>query len=172
MIMFFIFSGYFTVGVKEKALAAGNETLSSGSFIINMGITPQTNSNALRPYGMIYDLIVNYNVPVKWVISTTKLKDQADFIHNSVTYKGGTFIIPAEFISPAVSAVIENWRGLGVSGNFSVSAFTVPVYSDITSFPRVMIDNLSGNDSIIKQYYTNASIPVSAFEISSPSNLS
>jgi len=172
LIMFFIFSGYFTVGVKEKAMATTNETLSTGSFIINMGITPQTISNGLRPYGMIYDLIKNYNVPVKWVIEPTKLKDQPDFTHNSVTYRGGTFIIPAEFISPAVAATIENWRALGVSGNYSVSSITVPVYSDITSFPKIMIDNLSGNDSIIAKYYNNASIPSSAYEINAPSNLS
>ena len=31
--------------------------------------TAQTINNGLKPYGMIYDLIVNYKIPIKWVIN-------------------------------------------------------------------------------------------------------
>ena len=49
---------------------AANETFTPGAFIINMGVTPQTVSNGLKPYGMIYELIKNYNCPIKWVIGS------------------------------------------------------------------------------------------------------
>src|SRR6185503_7017288 len=39
------------------------ETLRSGSFLITMGITPQTVATGLKPYGLVYDLINNYYVP-------------------------------------------------------------------------------------------------------------
>ncbi len=172
IIVFIIFFGYFNTGVPEKAKASTTETISSGSFIINMGVTPQTVSNGLRPYGMIYELVNTYNVPVKWVIEPTKAKDGADFVHNGVTYKGGTFIIPGEFITAAVGARIDYWISQGVVGNYSVSSISAPVYMDITSFPKVMIDNLSGNDTIITKYFNNALIPSSASEINAPANLS
>ena len=79
---------------------AANETLTSGSLIIDMGKSPQTVANSLKPYGAIYDLLRNYQVPVKWVIAQGKAKDGNDFIYNSRAFKGGTFIIPAEYISP------------------------------------------------------------------------
>ena len=53
------------VSVKVEA---ATETFTTGAFIINMGVTPQTVANGLKPYGMIYDLIKNYDVPIKWVI--------------------------------------------------------------------------------------------------------
>ena len=37
------------------------ETLSTGSYIINMGVVPQTEANGLKPYGLVYDLLKNYN---------------------------------------------------------------------------------------------------------------
>ena len=43
---------------------AQTETFEAGAYIINMGITPQTDKNALKPYGMIYDLIKNHKVRV------------------------------------------------------------------------------------------------------------
>ena len=50
-------------------VSAQSETLATGSFIINMGATnPNTIANGLKPYGLIYDLIRNNNVPIKWVI--------------------------------------------------------------------------------------------------------
>lgn len=69
------------------------ETFTNGSIIVNMGVTPQTVNNALRPYGMIYDLMKNNKVPIKWIISPTKLKDSEDFNYNGISYKVGAFII-------------------------------------------------------------------------------
>src|SRR5437588_168520 len=95
----------FNFSVPKEA-RAGTETLPSGSFIVNMGVTPQTYNNGLKPYGLVYDLITNYSVPVKWIIETTKVKDGTDFTYNAVAYKGGPFIISADYISSAVTSRI------------------------------------------------------------------
>ena len=39
-----------------KDITAQDETLKSGSFIINMGVIPQKINNALKPYGLIHEL--------------------------------------------------------------------------------------------------------------------
>ena len=76
---------------EEAHAAAPYETMDSGSYIINMGIVPQTYANGLKPYGMVYDLIRNYNTQVKWVIDTAKAKDAKDdvkrIVNNSVGEK-------------------------------------------------------------------------------------
>lgn len=170
-LFFYLFTGYLTTGVQEEAKASGTESIAAGSFIVNMGITPQTFANGLKPYGMIYDLTVNYNVPVKWVIEPSKAKDGIDFTHNSVNYKGGAFIVPAEYINTTINGRIDYWVSQGVQGNFSVSGMSLPVYLDITSFPLVMIDTLSTNDTIITKYYSNAGIPSTAYTRGSPAGV-
>jgi hypothetical protein len=161
---------YFNVGTPTKAYAA-TETIPTGSYIINMGITPATYSNGLEPYGMIYDLMVNYKVPIKWIIEPTKAKDGADFVHNGVTYKGGTFIILSQYISSAVTTRINYWVTQGVVGAYSVSSQSLPVYATLTVWPRLIIDDVSGNDNIITNYFDNALIPSTAYEIGTPSLL-
>ena len=151
--------------------SAGTESLSSGSYIINMGVIPQTYSNGLKPYGMIYDLIVKYNVPIKWVIEPTKIKDGTDFIYNSIAYKGGPFIIPAEYIDATVSARIAYWESQGVKGLYITNAISVPVYSTLTNFPVIVIDNISNKQSIIMGYFANAMIPSVAYSLVAASSL-
>ncbi len=150
---------------------AVNESITTGSFIINMGITPQTTANGLKPYGMIYDLIVNYNVSIVWSINSAKAKDGTDFTYNAVNYKGGTFIVEKEFITAAVTARITYWQGQGVQGVYTTSAISVPLYKTLTVFPIVMIDNLSGYQAVITNYYTLAGIPSSAYTIGAPVGL-
>ena len=119
------------------SFAQTTETFTTGSFIINMGATnPNTIANGIKPYGLIYDLIRNYNVPVKWIINQTKVKDGVDFTHNGVQYKGGTFIIPFEYRSAAVNSRITYWTGQGVVGVNSVSPLTLDVAVTIISFPK------------------------------------
>ena len=171
-VLFGAFSVILQMGpVKDTKASPGDETVNSGSFIVNMGITPQSNSNSLKPYGMVYDLIHNYNVPVKWVINSTKSRDGIDFSYNSINYKGGTFIIPVEFISTGVLSCISYWQSQGIIGAFTNSSLTVPVYSTLTAFPLVMIDSLSSNQAIIETYYANASIPSSSYTIGTPASL-
>ena len=53
---------------------AANEPIPTGSFIVNMGITPQTYSNGVKPWGMLHDLIKNHRVQVKWIINPSPIK--------------------------------------------------------------------------------------------------
>lgn len=141
---------------------AQSETFPTGSFIINMGATnPNTIANGLKPYGLIYDMIRNYSVAVKWVISQSKVKDGVDFSYNGVQYKGGTFIIPAEYRSAAVNARITYWTGQGVVGATTVSPLTVDVTKTLTSYPRWTLD--SRNGAIVQGFLTNAGITLAAF---------
>jgi len=160
------------LGPSEPAKAAPTtETLSAGSFIVNMGITPQTTANGLKPYGLIYDLIVNYRVPVKWIIEPTKSKDGTDLVYNAVNYKGGPFVIQKEFITPAIAARIAYWQTQGMQGVYTTGPITVPVYMTITDFPNIMIDTLASLQSIIVNYYTNAGIPATAYSLGDPAGL-
>jgi hypothetical protein len=170
---FFIAEVKSVAGTKDqgKSITSVTETLSSGSFIVNMGIVTQTTSNGLKPYGLIYDLMVNYQVPVKWIIDQTKAKDGADFTYNSTSYKGGPFIIPAEYITSSVSSRISYWQTQGVQGTYTTSAISVLVYSTLTNFPVIMIDTLAGLQAIIQTYYTNAGIPSTAYTLGSPAGL-
>lgn len=162
----------FTADPSKKAVASyANENFASGSYIINMGITPQTTANGLKPYGLIFDLMKNHQIPVKWVINPSKSKDGTDFSYNSVNYNGGPFVIPAEFITPAVANTIANWNAQGVSGVYTTSSLSLPVYTTLTTFPLVMIDSLASLHGIIENYYANAGISPATYTIGSPAGL-
>jgi hypothetical protein len=47
----------------------------------------------------------------------------------------------------------------------------VPVYKTLSYFPKAMIDNTSGKQSIIETYYTNAALPSAAYIEGTPSAL-
>jgi hypothetical protein len=164
---------YLNIGHVEKVKADGyaNETLSTGSFIIDMGQSPQTYANGLKPYGMLCELLKTYKVPIKWVINSSKSKDGVDFTYKGSNYSGGPFIIPAEYITAAVALRITYWQTQGVVGVYTTSAISVPVYCTLTIFPTVTIDNLSNKQTIITQYYVNAGIPSSAYITGNPSTL-
>lgn len=87
----------------------GSETLQAGSIIIDMGQVPQTFNNTLKGYGLVWYTTSILNIPVKWVINPLKAKDGTDFTYNNVNYKGAPFIIPGEFITPAIATAIQNW---------------------------------------------------------------
>jgi hypothetical protein len=95
------------------------------------------------------------------VISQTKVKDGVDFTYNAVQYKGGTFIIPAEYRSAAVNGRITYWTGQGVVGATTTSPLTVDVSYTLTSFPRWTLDVKNGR--IVQGFLTNAGITLAAF---------
>ena len=157
----FIIIAIFVIGVQKSH--AQIETLNSGSFIINMGITPQTIANGLKPYGMIYDLIKNYGVPIKWIIEPTKVKDGIDFSYNGIDFRGGPFIVPAEYRTTAVNTRITYWQGQGVVGTTTTSPIDVPVFKTLTvsAAPNWTLDLTNG--SIVAGFFANAGIPSSAY---------
>jgi hypothetical protein len=146
---------------------AANETLASGAFIVNMGIVPQTDGNALKPYGMIYDLVTNYSVSIKWVINPSKTKDGIDFNYAGTDYKGGPFIIEAVYRSSSVNARIAYWQSQGVVGATTTIPISVPVYTTIKAMPRWTLDKQNG--SIAVGFFPNAGIPAAAHGGSSSS---
>lgn len=167
----FVLAVYLSL-VSASSFAQCTNAISGSSFIINMGVTPQTNANGLKPYGMIYDLLTNYNVPILWCIKPNKSKDGVDFTYNFTGYSGGTFVIPSQFIDATVSARITYWLTQGVQGTYAIAgSFSPIVYDTLTSFPKVMIDNGSANQNIITGYYTDADIPSSAYTLGVPANL-
>lgn len=155
--------------LSGTTLQSQTEVIPAGSYIINMGVANQTVNNALKPYGMVYDLTKNYQVPIRWSINPTKGRDGVDFTLNGVEYKGGPFIIPAEFRTAAVNSRITHWQGQGVVGVTTTSPVTVPVYAVIGTAIRWTLDATNG--SIATPYLSNAGIPSTAYGFKNPQSL-
>ena len=172
MVFGLFFSGlFFTTTANSQTF----EGISTGSKIINMGPTTaggstQTVANGLKPYGLVYSLLKTFKVPLKWVISSTKAQGGIDFSHNGVDYRGGTFIIPAEFITPAVTSEIAVWTSQGVRVNTTVSPIIVEVYRTLTVAPNWTLNDT--NQSIVTPFWVNAGIPSSSYNETAPSALS
>ena len=136
------------------------DTIKTGSYIVNMGVVPQTIANGLKPYGLVYDLLKNHNTPVKWVMNASKEKDGIDFVHNGITYRGGAFIIDAEYRTAVINAVLASWESQGVVGNTTVSEFAIEVAKTLTYAPNWTMDKTNGHLAV--SYFVNAGIPSSA----------
>ncbi len=148
---------------------AGNETFTTGAFIINMGVVPQTVANGLKPYGLIYDLIKNEDVPIKWVIGQGKIKDGIDFTYGGNSYRGGTFIICAEYRTASVNAKIAAWQAKGVVGVTTTSTMTLDVTRTLQAIPNWAMDAQNGKIAI--KFLEAAEIPASAFYYRTPATL-
>lgn len=146
---------------------AGSAIFHAGSCVVDMGI-PTTNAG-LKPYGLIFDLVKNYQVPVYWSINPDKVKDGIDFSVNGVDYRGGPFIIPAEYVSIAQPA-ITLWRSRGAVINCDQPEFTAPIYDYITSFPNSVLDEDNGSIAAAA-FFTPAQVPTTAYKIGGPEDL-
>ena len=150
-------------------------TFQPGAYIIDMGSSPYTYANGLKPYGLVYDLIINKQVPVSWAISPTKSKDGIDFTVPSGTgagsYRGGSFIIPVEFAGDALTTLNywKNTKLVKVVGP-TTAAFTAPIYENLTSFPNAVLDEQNG-DKIEAAFYDYSEVPMSSYRIGSPEDL-
>ena len=157
-----VFEGFYPITAKPT-------TIPAGSYIIDMGVSPQTVANGLKPYGMVYELVVTRRIPVLWAINDAKVKDAVDFVFNGKSYRGGPFIISAEYAA-AAAATVATWRALGVVVDGpTAAAFTAPVAETLTSWPRVALDSDNGNLAV--PYYTNAGIPAASYRTTLPSGL-
>jgi len=138
------------------------KTFSAGSYIIDMGQPTQTIDNGLKPYGLVYQLIITAVTPVNWAINSSKVKDGIDFTYNCKNYKGGSFIIASEYITASVLTLINTWKSKGVViDGPTVVSFTAPVYKELTSWPIGVLD--ADNDGLIAPYYANAEIPKASY---------
>ena len=143
-----------------KGFAQTSTVIPSGSFIINMGIVPQTIANGMKPYGLIYALLNNHT-PVDWVINSSKAKDGVDFAYNGVNYSGGPFIIEAKYRSSAVNSLITTWQASGVVGITTTSPVTVPVFVTFYNVPHWTLDDQNGQ--IAENFLIYAGIPSTAY---------
>lgn len=151
----FVLGCFFLVLISAfgKAQTVTNKTIPTGSFIVNMGIVPQTVGNGLRPYGMLYALL-QAKCPVHWVMNTAKGKDGIDFTYNGVDYKGAPFIIEAQYRTTAINSIISSWQAQGVVGITTTSPVTVPVYLTFTTVPKWTPDLQNGG--IALNFFNNA----------------
>jgi hypothetical protein len=153
----------------STSLSAANEVIPTGSYIINMGVAPQTYATGLKPYGLIHTLIKDYQVPIKWSINPNKPKDGIDFTYNGQDFKGGPFIISATYRTPKIDSVVNAWKGQGVVVTTTTTLLTVPIYTTITYFTMWILDDKNGD--IAEQYLINTNIPPTSYRFVEPDSL-
>ncbi|MDH5237837.1 MAG: hypothetical protein OEW85_09520, partial [Acidimicrobiia bacterium] len=165
------------VAQPEPAEAATLTTYDAGAYVVDMGQV-QTVATGLKPYGLVYDLVVNNQIPVDWVIADGKTKNPdadltdpaaIDFSANGKDYRGGPFVIPAGFAAEA-APIISAWQAQGVVVDGPMPQFGAPKFETITSWPNAVLDLKNGK--IASAYYANAGIGTEAYRMGLPSSLS
>ena len=146
-----------------------NQTFPKGSYLVNLGILPQTKENGLKPYGLVYDMVTNYNTPVIWVIEPNKLKEGTDFSYEGIEFKSGAFVISSEHRTNEVNQAILDWESKGVIGYTSEEPIIAPVYDIINGFSNTLID--FENADLIIPYFENAGIEPSEYSLGYPNDL-
>ena len=178
---------------QSYTAALAMRTFAAGSYVIDMG-QAQTVGNALKPYGLLYDLVTNQRIPVSWAIAPNKdwaftsdplgndtIGNTVDFTamadHDwdpntasiSKDYRGGSFIIQASLMTPSILSTINSWRTQGVVVDPITEQFDAFIYDDVTSFPKAVLDQ--NNGKIVFGYYANAGIPSTSYRIALPTQL-
>jgi hypothetical protein len=134
-----------------------------GAFIIDMGQESQTVENGLKPYGLVYQLIIVEGIPVHWAINSAKAKDGADFTAGGKTYKAGSFIVAADRVTAKVLDKLKAWKAKGVVVDGPLAAgFSAPIQKQLTSWPRAILDEQTA-DKLVVPFYSNAEVPVSSY---------
>jgi hypothetical protein len=156
-------------------------TFAPGAYLVDIGQATQTVGNALKPYGLVYDMVTNFKVPVNWAINPAKTTfhldpgdpTPVDFTATTTTgtksYSGGSFVIDAAFLTPQVIADINTWKAQGVVVDTLAAPLTTEIYGQITSFPRAVLDAQNGKSAV--PYYANAGVPASSYQIGNPTDL-
>jgi hypothetical protein len=142
--------------VTETSSSVQIINLPAGSMIVDMGVTPQTEENGLKPYGLLYSLLENHT-PLVWAIDQTKVKDGIDFSVDGRDFRGGPFIISQIYLTSDVLNEISDWEALGVVTYQALTNFDVPQYKILDAAPRWTINDV--NENIIIQYLDIAEIP-------------
>lgn len=129
-----------SISFLEDRVIPATSLFASGAYIIDMGQATQSVGNALKPYGLVYDLVTNFKVPVNWAINPAKSTfrlDSGDAIPVDFTatittgtksYSGGSFIIDPAFLSPAVIADINTWKARGVVVDTLAAPLSTNIY--------------------------------------------
>ncbi len=134
-----------------------------GAYIIDMGVEPQTIDNTLKAYGLIYSLMIENLIPVEWIISDAKTgdglgpSDDPDFVYDGQEFKGGPFVIRAEYAELAEAVFADpEWAGLNIVGP-TTETLTIPVFKTLTNWPNAILDD--NNGAFGESYFQDAGIP-------------
>lgn len=141
----------------KSAGKTGEITFPAGSYIVDMGDTSSDDAQ-LKPYGLIYDLVLNAKVPVYWVINGSKTSQTGvDLTYDGKGYISGPFVISGDDVDDNVRSMLNKWRGYGVSIDGPTdTAVTVDNSRKISSVPRVVLDWKNGK--IAKGYLVKSGI--------------
>lgn len=141
----------------KSAGKTGEITFPAGSYIVDMGDTSSDDAQ-LKPYGLIYDLVLNAKVPVYWVINGSKTSQTGvDLTYDGRNYISGPFVISGDDVDYNVRSMLSKWRGYGVSIDGPTdTAVTVADSRKISSVPRVVLDKKNGK--IAKGYLVKSGI--------------
>lgn len=156
------------------------ETIEAGALVIPMDNVNQGNAAGttfnLRAYGLA-NLLLQNNVPVKWVIKPGKSKDDVDFSANvtriagdqgtagpaSVSFAGGPFVVASEFDIPAVRDLINSFNAGGnpVTVYKTNAATQADVRYTLTHKPKIAVGPDGGNfgDGVYQSLFNRAGIP-------------
>ena len=159
LLMLVVFSNF-----QQTVVYAAVETIAAGAYIVDMGQLPQSEENAVKPYGLVYDLVMNNNIPVTWAFDqsanhaidgvTEVTPINADFTADGKNYYGSGFIIPADYAAVA-APIIATWQAKGVVVDGpTLASFSADVYATITYIPSALVTG----DQIVDGFYDQAEI--------------
>ena len=182
-----------TFNAQGKINPTTYKNFEAGASIIDMGIVPQTENNALKPYGLIAEL-VNSEIPVNWVIKPNKSFGQNDLSNKLDDYdilisgtlssninsqsivnypcKTGAFLISKEYIDQA-KPILETWinNNPGLTVYWNLNALNnVPVYGVLNSFPNVVVFDNGRHTDVATGFYDRAGI-TSGYRMGTPQDV-
>lgn len=142
------------------------KTIPEGSYFINLGVQPQSFNNALKPYGLVYELLDKYPLNIKWIINPEKKKDSIDFVLDAVAYKSGSFVVPVSYLSDEVKETIQKWENRGVVGAYSSENIQLPIFTNLSIAPRWTLDKRNG--IIALPFFSAAGLPAKSYGGNNP----
>ena len=191
VLLVLIFAVSLTSNAQNKNLPAPTanlQTLATGSYVIAMDNTLQTNIAGnfnLKTYGLVVYLL-NNNVKVKWSIKAGKLKDGIDFTATtekfqpalvaggvSSNFKAGPFVIYAADTTGVATLITAFYTANSLTGNdrpnvyrLTAAASNVDIRYDLSGFiPKANIMNDGNNSGIHVAYMTNCGITTSNYRV-------
>lgn len=159
--LFFLLFLLFSVILLPLKAQSLQQNFAAGSYIINMGERPQSHQNALKPYGLLYQLLKDHEVVVKWIIRPDKEKDGIDFSCGEKDYRSGAFLIPVSYVTPDVENTLDLWQEKGVKIQKMEQDLLLPVFTSLTIPPSWTLDK--DNGYIAVPFFKAAGIPSSAY---------
>src|SRR6185369_17225254 len=140
-----------------------------GALIVDLGTTPQSQGNALKPYGLAYDLVKNQKIPLIWAYKANKtLNTDLDFSVDGRSFRSSAFVIPAAFVK-AAQPTVAKWtaQGVQVYGPTKAPLSAPSYFKRLSGFPNIVLDPQYG--AVAQGYLTAAGFPV--FPVQYPNTL-